>query len=312
MRPSFDSCARRSSVLGALAVAAAALVALPGVAHAEDKHACVRASDRGQELRDSGKLRAARQEFVSCARAACPSIVRSFCAVRIDDVERALPTVVVRARDASGGDVVDVKVTADGAVLATRLDGAPLPMDPGEHTFRFETAGAPAIEQRVLLRTGEKNRSLDVSFASNPPPVVAAPAPVAPVVTRGKTPPATTAPARAPDVVEEHRPIPTSSIVAAAIGVAGLGASLGLVLAARSDVADVRGTCAPGCTEDELAPAHHKVTYANIAAGVGGAALVTAVVLFLTRPTEAHRAPAVTVGAAPLPGGGAASLGLRF
>jgi len=45
---------------------------------------------------------------------------------------------------------------------------------------RFEMAGAAPIEQKVLIRQGEKNRRLSASFKKAPPLAVPVPPPVAP------------------------------------------------------------------------------------------------------------------------------------
>ncbi|MCH8150276.1 MAG: GyrI-like domain-containing protein, partial [Planctomycetes bacterium] len=53
-------------------------------------------------------------------------------------------------------------------LLAT-VAGRAIDVDPGAHTFRFEAAGEPPIEQQLLVRVGEQNRPISVNFA--PPEV---------------------------------------------------------------------------------------------------------------------------------------------
>ena len=68
-------------------------------------------------------------------------------------------------------------MTVDGQVVEERLDGKAVPIDPGEHVVRFETAGAnPGQEAELLVTQGEKNRKVVASFL--PPKVAPPPTPV--------------------------------------------------------------------------------------------------------------------------------------
>ena len=69
----------------------------------------------------------------------------------------AIPTLIVAAKDSAGNDRLGVTVTIDGMPLEG-VDGRPIALDPGEHTFRFEAAPLPPLEKSLVLRTGEKNR----------------------------------------------------------------------------------------------------------------------------------------------------------
>src|SRR5580698_10702647 len=100
------------------------LAAFPARAADPTKQECVEANDAAQDLRQSGKLRQAREKLAICASASCPSVVRDDCMQRLAELDSAMPQVVFSARDASGNDLVDVKVTIDGAPLVDRLDGS--------------------------------------------------------------------------------------------------------------------------------------------------------------------------------------------
>ncbi len=49
------------------------------------------------------------------------------------EADTAMSTVVVRARDANGHDVIDVKVFVDGELLLSKLQGTAVTVDPGPH-----------------------------------------------------------------------------------------------------------------------------------------------------------------------------------
>jgi hypothetical protein len=57
----------------------------------------------------------------------------------------------------------------DGESLVTKLDGKSVAVDPGKHTFRFETSGLPALTEVVLIKEGERARVVNVTFDSGGP-----------------------------------------------------------------------------------------------------------------------------------------------
>jgi len=141
----------------------AALVTV--TAFADDKAACLEATSRGQRFKITHKLVEAREQLLVCAAAACPSVVQSDCATWLIEVERALPTVVISAKNGAGAYLVDVKVSVDGASLMSKLDGQSLPMNPGMHTFHFEGASGTSVDQQIVVREGEKDQSVAVVLA---------------------------------------------------------------------------------------------------------------------------------------------------
>ncbi len=155
---------------------ALAIVALLGTSRAAlaDDVACIAAAEDGQKLRDDGHFLSARARFVTCGQEDCPSPVRGDCLKWLDELDKRTPTVVVAATS-HGKDAPDVRVTIDGVVVSSRLDGRPIPVDPGEHRVRYETAHEEAIAETIIVREGEKDRALRVRFS--PDVVPARPAP---------------------------------------------------------------------------------------------------------------------------------------
>lgn len=129
---------------------------------------CVKAAEDAQSQRSSHQLRAARLKFLLCAQPTCPAVVRNDCAGWLADVDKVMPSVVVQARDTRGVELTDIRVSVDGDVLAERLDGLAIPVDPGVHLFQFERAGVPALRQQILIREGEKGRALPITLAALP------------------------------------------------------------------------------------------------------------------------------------------------
>ena len=126
----------------------------------QEKQACVAAADQGQLVRDAGKYAEATIQFTRCAADECPAIVRAQCGLWLGQVLDAMPTVVFAMTDASAHDLTDVRVLEDGKVLANALDGRPVRLDPGAHEIRFEAAGHDPVVASVVLRAGDKNRTV--------------------------------------------------------------------------------------------------------------------------------------------------------
>ena len=129
-----------------------------------DMAACIDASEKGQQARKAGHLREAREKFLVCGAETCPALVKKDCAVWQTELAAMLPTVTFGAKDDSGKDLFDVTISMDDVVLTKKLDGKAVTIDPGPHTFKFETEGHPAVVQRTLVKEGERSRVIDVKF----------------------------------------------------------------------------------------------------------------------------------------------------
>ncbi|MBI2392513.1 MAG: hypothetical protein HYV09_23210 [Deltaproteobacteria bacterium] len=277
----------RRAFAGVLAILLAQVApAARGDASTELKVRCANAYEQAQRTRNDGLLRASRDHLLVCANDACPAVLRTECVKWLGEIEQALPTVIVIA-DAGGAEVFDVSVTIDGTRVLERLDGKAIAVDPGVHTFRFARDGGDAVEQKLLVREGEKRRPIRVSFA-------VAPKPLAPS--------------------DEPKPaarVPAATWILGGVGLVCLGASVPLYLTAAdakseldADPCAARGTCDP----DRVATVKRKFVYGDVAAIFGTAALVGAAVVWFTAPPQ----PAVRAGVAPLPGGVAGSFVLAF
>ena len=147
----------------AVALVPKAALAAPAV------DACISASDQGQVSRDEGRLRDARAEFTRCSDERCPVVVRTQCHSWLTELDALQPTVVPSVRDETGADVVDARVQIDGESAPRRVDGLPVPLDPGRHSLRFEAGGRGATVV-VVLRAGEKNRIVAAALDPSPRP----------------------------------------------------------------------------------------------------------------------------------------------
>jgi hypothetical protein len=138
-------------------------------AYADERSDCFDAASQGQILQDQHRLTEARSRFRVCAQQQCPSGMQADCAGWLDAVEKTVPTVVLSAKDGAQQDVFDATVMLDRQPFASKLDGQAIAVDPGPHTFRFERADGTVATEQVILREGEKARSIAVVLAPTPP-----------------------------------------------------------------------------------------------------------------------------------------------
>ena len=236
-----------------------ALLLVSGAAYGQEpSNACSDAYVASQRLERAGKLVEARREMLTCADASCPSAIQTDCVQWLGELRRKLPSAVFAVRDSGGHDLVDVRVLVDGALAASRIDGKPLDLDPGEHLVRFEPRGARAHEVRVVMREGEQDRPIAVDLPAPP----------------------------------THRPIPASVWITGALSLASFGAFAAFGawgLADFGSLAYCKGFCAPS----DVDAVNLKYAVADVALGVGVVLAVTSVVLFVMRPRVPVAAPLV-------------------
>ncbi len=290
----------------AFGVAAAALLAAPSVS-ADSRVQCIAASEKAQQLRNAGKLSEARDQLAICGRAECPKLVAHDCAQWMSEVLGMLPSVVPGARDRQGRDLVDVKLSVDGKVVTETLDGKPIAVDPGVHTFRFEAKGAPAALEKVVVRQGEKNRILTVSLDVGDAPEVS------------KKPKPIDAGGDGDHREGTSSSPPASAFIVGGLGLAALGAALYLTLDANADAHRLRDECAPRCNRSDVDAIEQQRVVAGVTAAGGAALVVAGVILFFvhgsgeSRTTASRATPlSATFAVTPMPGGASGAAFLRF
>jgi hypothetical protein len=259
--------------LGALV--AAGLMAAPS--RADDKAACLDAASKAQSLRDAHKLVEAREQLRACAAARCPAVVQNDCATWLVEVERALPTVVLAAKNTAGADLVDVRVSVDGDPLLSKLEGQALAMNAGPHTFHFAGADGTSLDSRVVVKEGEKNQTVSV--------VLGAAAQSTPAVPAGG--------AGAPS------PLKTVGWVLGGAGVVGLGVAAAFGVKALSDknaAHCMNNECDPGTSSGIKSAA----LTSDIAWAAGGVLVATGLALVVLSPSGGGRESATSVSVVPL------------
>lgn len=210
--------------------------------------------------------------FRACSQPSCPAIVRKDCAKWLSEVDETQPSIVIAAQDAAGADLSAVKVLVDDRQVATKADGSPIVVDPGEHTLRVEAPGHAPLTQRLVVRVSEKNRLVRVVFQDG-----AKAAPPAPV---GPPRPSTEASAPASSSSSGSLVLP---LVLTGVGVLALGSFGYFGLTSKSDLSKLRTDCAPFCDQSQLDDVKSRMLIADVSLGVGIVALGVAAVLFVSR-----------------------------
>ena len=242
-------------------------------ARADERIQCAEAAEEGQSRRDQADLLAARELFVSCARASCPTSVQRSCAGWLDDVEARLPSLVVTLRDGEGRDVIGGRLLVDGKERPGQLDGTSVTVNPGVRELVAIAPSGGRTSVKLVVREGEKARLVALrAERAGTSPAAAGP------------PGGGTAPPRG--VGAPWWP----AVVLGGVSVAGFITYVALQADAHAQYRDDETTCRPTCSEDELSSLRTKVTLSNVGLGVGIGAAVLAVgwtvLHFATRPSS--------------------------
>lgn len=240
-------------------------------AHAGDVEACLNAADQAQQFRDDGKFRSAREQMLVCVRDACPGPVKRDCGDWLTQLDATAPSVVLTAKEGNT-DLTDVSVTMDGTNLAEKLDGRPILMDLGTHTFKFTYQGQEKSES-VVISAGQKMRNISVQFGG----------------AAASTPETDDGTGDRPAPHEEKRSI--LPYVLGGVGVAAIGSFAFFGLSGNSEKSDLEKSCVHNCTDDQVSSVRTKYAIADISLGVGIVALGVATYLFL-KPSSSSTASA--------------------
>ena len=258
--------------------------------------ACLAAHEQGQDLRKTGKLRKARAKFARCAQSTCPGPIVSDCTQWSSEVQQAIPTVVFAGTGTDGKETSAIKVLLDGMPLVERLDGKAVEVDPGEHTFQFEHSGK-SKKETFIIREGERNRVLSISFQEKTEPPVAKPPEKQP-------PPEPKEPEKPPEPLRSAKG--SKPVAPLVIGLAGLGVGLGFgawALGLKGTVTDKCNTSSHQCSDEQGRDAAKLGTPVATVSTVGTVIGVLGLGTWLLWPSRKETSTA-QLDAGPIAGGG--------
>lgn len=241
----------------------ALFIANSAIADDVTRKACVEATEKGQTALDESKFSAAREQFLICSASGCPPVIAKQCTEWMAKLDADQPSVAFRARDAAGKDVTDVRVMVDGERLTDTLDGKAINVEPGVHIFKYMRDGSLDVEEKLVVRIGEKNRFVDVTFAP--------PKPITPESADRLRGEANVKPPR------DGFHVPAVAWITGAVGLAAFGGMTALAIVANSDETSLRTSCAPRCAQSDVDAIQAKLTIANVAMAVGFVGVAVAV-----------------------------------
>ncbi len=225
---------------------------------------CIAAAVDGQKQRRAGKLIEARETFGGCAKIECPKEIGERCTGWLQELESAIPSIVVSVQDANGMDVLDATARIDGIVQDVR-SGKAVEVDPGVHAIEVTSASGDA-KMDVVVREGERARMVRVGL---PPPK---PVPVEP-----EPPPSKSG-------------WKVAAIVSGGVGLVATGFFIGLAAVGVSDRSSLG--CDVGCGPSAYSKVNAELTGADVMLGVAVVSLGAGVVFWLiSRPSSAPKPP---------------------
>lgn len=265
-----------------------------GTARAQDAaQQCATSYETAQRERGRGAFLEATQAAQACSQIECNALIVQECIKLLEQFKAETPTMVFSARNGRGEEIAAVKVEIDGKPAADRIDGLPIAVNPGIHTFRFTTEGEAPVEIKHTARVGDKNRLIEVQIGK-PVPVGVGVSPTAP-----GTAPLAPAPEQQPS-----KPVPIATWLLGGVGVVGLGVFGYMRLKASSDYNDLSSSCSPHCNPDDVDKVHTKYQFSYVGLGVGIAGLGSAALVYaLSRNSSG--APTSEVAVVPTYEGGA-------
>jgi hypothetical protein len=136
------------------------------------RSSCVEPYESAQQHRNAGDLLRSRDELRRCSATTCPVLIQSDCTTWLVQVAEAIPSVIFAAK-LDDESVFDVSVAIDGTAATSQLDGKPVEVNPGLHTFAFTRQGFPAIEKKLIVAAHEMGQIVSVGWKA---PVITAPA----------------------------------------------------------------------------------------------------------------------------------------
>jgi hypothetical protein len=284
-----------------LAATLAGVIGPAKLAHAQDvAEKCSAAYEQTQRQRANGAFLEASQAAQVCSQAECNALIVQECIKLFEQLQQDTPSVVFSVRNGNGEELDTVQVQIDGHEVADHLDGRPIEMNPGLHTFRFEAPGLPPVETKQTARVGDRNRLMEIVLGDKRPQATE-PKAAAPI----------TSPTQPPPEPPRKAKIPVASIALGGVGLLGLGAFGYFRLSATHDYNEMGRTCSPRCNPDDTAKIHDKFQLSYIGLGVGAAAIGGAVLLLVVN-RDRQGAPAAEVAVMPTYDGARAQWQTRF
>ncbi len=193
-------------------------------------------------------------------------------------IDPRVPRLVIVVKEAG-----DIKLSIDGTEVHRASLDMPLPVDPGDHVVEATAPGKRKTATKISVTSGTAN--VEITMLEPEPEPTAEPAPLPPA----PPPPADAPPPREPPSTW-HRP---AALITAGTGALALGAGVFFGLRASSTWSDGKKHCTGSeCDPEGVAAfdsARSDARIANVAIGVGAAAIIAGAVFWFLAPSQSTR-----------------------
>jgi hypothetical protein len=243
----------------------------PPVSRAE----CARAFEESQRLRNASRYLEANREVLHCTNPACGAALSEECGKIHAEIQAATPSVVFGARDRAGRELAFASVAIDQGARTVAIDGKPVAIDPGNHTFSFSAKGFQPRAESVVILAGERFRPITVALEPAGAQRSTLDAPVMQVPSQAAEP-NTSSP-------------PLGSYLLGGVAILSIGAAVGLRVSGANDFDTLSRDCKPDCSQSSVDSAEQKYLLSNIALAVGGAAAIAGIAVYVFASPKASQ-----------------------
>jgi hypothetical protein len=154
--------------------AAPAAAASPAATPAPDsRQICADAYAATQERQNAGHFLEAREQARLCSQPTCKDFIVKSCVDWLADAQRRIPTIVLEAQTSNGDVLLDVRVSTETKLLAARLDGQSVELDPGAYNFVFtwsDHGAEKVVRVPAIVAESQKGQIVKATFQVPPTP----------------------------------------------------------------------------------------------------------------------------------------------
>jgi hypothetical protein len=235
----------------------------PPVSRAE----CARAFEESQRLRNASRYLEANREVLQCTNPACGAALSEECGKIHAEIQAATPSVVFGVRDRSGRELAGASVAIDQGARTVTIDGKPVAIDPGIHSFSFSAKGFQPRAESVVILAGERYRPITVALEPAGTQLSSSEAQASMQSSQAAEPSASSP--------------PLGSYVLGGVALLSVGAAVGLRVWGANEFDTLSRECKPDCSQSSVDSVEQKYLLSNIALAVGGAAAIAGIAVYV-------------------------------
>jgi hypothetical protein len=170
-------------------------------------------------------------------------------------------------RDRSGRELAGASVAIDQGARTVTIDGKPVAIDPGIHSFSFSAKGFQPRAESVVILAGERYRPITVALEPAGTQLSSSEAQASMQSSQAAEPSASSP--------------PLGSYVLGGVALLSVGAAVGLRVWGANEFDTLSRECKPDCSQSSVDSVEQKYLLSNIALAVGGAAAIAGIAVYV-------------------------------